>query len=110
MREQVSVFCAFDTTFEDINLLKLEILNFVRHPANSREFHSEIDIEVLSIAETNKLKLRVESRHKSNWPIESLRVSRQSKFMCALVRALLKILINSPGGGDADLRSADKPT
>ena len=110
MREQVSVFCAFDTSFEDINLLKLEMSNFVRDPANSREFHQEIDIEVISIAEMNKLELRVEIRHKSNWSNESLRASRRSKFMCALVLALRKVPINGPGGGDAALGSQDKPT
>jgi hypothetical protein len=65
MREQVSVFCAFETTSQDIDLLKLEMLNFVRDPANNREFYPEIDIEVLSIAEMNKLELGIEIRHKS---------------------------------------------
>jgi hypothetical protein len=110
MREQVSVFCDFGTSFEDINLLKLEMMSFVRDPANAREFHPDIDIEVVSIAEMNKLELRVEIRHKSNWSNESLRASRRSKFMCALVIALRKVPINGPAGGDAALGSADKPT
>jgi hypothetical protein len=110
MREQVSVFCDFGTSFEDINLLKQEMTSFVRDPANSREFHPDIDIEVISIAEMNKLELRVEIRHKTNWSNESLRASRRSKFMCALVVALRKVPINGPAGGDAALGSADKPT
>lgn len=110
MREQVSISCAFDTTSEDIDLLKREMLKFVRDPVNKRHFYPEIDIEVLSIAEMNKLELGIEIRHKSNWSIESLRVFRRSKFMCALVVALRKVPINSPGGGDAVLGSAEKPT
>jgi hypothetical protein len=110
MKEQVSVSCAFDTTSEDIDLLKLDMLNFVRDSAHNREFYPEIDIEVLSIAEMNKLELGIEIRHKSNWSIESLRMSRRSKFMRALVVALRKVPINSPGGGDAALGSAEKPT
>ncbi|KAJ4338597.1 hypothetical protein N0V95_008021 [Ascochyta clinopodiicola] len=110
MREQVSVFCAFDTSFEDIHLLKLEMQSFLRDPANSRDFHPDTDIEVISIAEMNKLELRVEIRHKSNWSNETLRASRRSKFMCALVVALRKVPINGPGGADAALGSADKPT
>jgi hypothetical protein len=110
MREQVSVFCDFATSFEDINLLKLEMMGFVRDPVNAREFHPDIDIEVVSIAEMNKLELRVEIRHKSNWSNESLRASRRSKFMCALVVALRKVPINGPAGGDAALGSQDKPT
>ncbi|KAJ4377917.1 hypothetical protein N0V83_000747 [Neocucurbitaria cava] len=110
MREQISVFCAFDTSFEDINLLKQEVSSFVRDPANNRDFHPEINIEVLSIAEMNKLELRVEIQHKSNWSNEALRASRRSKFMCALVLALRKVPIAGPGGSDAALGSADKPT
>jgi hypothetical protein len=110
MREQVSVFCDFGTSFEDIHLLKLEMQSFLRDPANSRDFHPDTDIEVVSIAEMNKLELRVEIRHKNNWSNESLRASRRSKFMCALVVALRKVPINGPGGGDAALGSADKPT
>lgn len=110
MREQVSVFCDFGTSFEDINLLKLEIQAFLRDPANSRDFFPDTDIEVISIAEMNKLELRVEIRFKGNWSNESLRASRRSKFMCALVVALRKVPINGPGGSDAALGSADKPT
>lgn len=110
MREQVSVFCDFGTSFEDIHLLKLEMQSFLRDPANSRDFHPDTDIEVVSIAEMNKLELVVEIRHKSNWSNESLRASRRSKFMCALVVALRKVPIHGPGGGDAALGSADKPT
>lgn len=110
MREQVSVFCAFDTSFEDINLLKQEMISFVRDPANSRDFHGDIEIEVVSIAEMNKLELRVELLHKSNWSNESLRTARRSRFMCALVLALRKVPIAGPGGSDAALGSADKPT
>ncbi|KAJ8110494.1 hypothetical protein OPT61_g6679 [Boeremia exigua] len=110
MREQVSVFCDFATSFEDIHLLKLEMQAFLRDPANSRDFHPDTDIEVISIAEMNKLELRVEIRFKGNWSNESLRASRRSKFMCALVVALRKVPINGPGGGDAALGSADKPS
>ncbi|KAF2473395.1 serine/threonine protein kinase-like protein [Lindgomyces ingoldianus] len=110
MREQVSIFVNFDTTFEDVNVLKQEMQAFVRDPANSRDFHSDMELEVVSIAEMNKLELRCEIRHKSNWSNEALRASRRSKFMCALVLALRKIPIYGPGGGDAALGDAGKPS
>lgn len=110
MREQVSVFCAFDTSFEDINALKQEMGQFVRDAANNRDFHPDIEMEVISIAEMNKLELRVQILHKSNWSNESLRSARRSKFMMALVLALRKVPIAGPGGSDAALGSADKPT
>lgn len=110
MREQVSIFCDFGTSFEDINSLKQEMGAFVRDPANSRDFHQDIEIEVVSIAEMNKLELRVEIRHKSNWSNESLRAGRRSKFMCALVVALRRVPIAGPGGSDAALGDANKPS
>jgi len=110
MREQVSIFCAFDTSFADINTLKQEMAAFVCDPQNSRDFHSDIEVEVVGIAEMNKLELRVEIRHKSNWSNESLRASRRSKFMCALVVALRKVPIAGPGGSDAALGDANKPS
>ncbi|KAF2262761.1 hypothetical protein CC78DRAFT_497829 [Lojkania enalia] len=110
MREQVSIFCDFGTTFEDINTLKQEMMNFVRDPQNSRDFHPDIEIEVVSIAEMNKLELKCEIRHKSNWSNDALRASRRSKFMCALVIALRKVPIFGPGGGDAALGDAGKPS
>ncbi|KAF2111650.1 serine/threonine protein kinase-like protein [Lophiotrema nucula] len=110
MREQVSIFCAFDTTFEDVNCLKQEMLSFIRDPANSRDFYNELEVEVVSINEMNKLELRCEIKHKSNWSNESLRSSRRSKFMCALVLALRKVPIHGPGGGDASLGDQGKPS
>jgi hypothetical protein len=83
---------------------------FVRDPQNNRDFYPQIEIEVVSIAEMNKLELRCEIQHKSNWSNEALRTSRRSKFMCALVLALRKIPIYGPGGGDAGLGDAGHPS
>jgi hypothetical protein len=110
MREQVSIFVSFDTTFEDITLLKQEMQHFVRDPQNNRDFFPDIEIEVVSIAEMNKLELRCEIQHKSNWSNETLRTARRSKFMCALVLALRKIPIYGPAGGDAALGDAGHPS
>ncbi|CAI6340024.1 unnamed protein product [Periconia digitata] len=110
MREQVPIFAAFDTSFEDINALKQEMITFVRDPANTRDYFPEVEVEVIGIAEMNKLELRVEIRHKSNWSNESLRAARRSKFMCALVVALRKVPIAGPAGSDVGLGDANKPS
>ncbi|KAL9602778.1 MAG: hypothetical protein Q9219_001621 [cf. Caloplaca sp. 3 TL-2023] len=110
MKEQLLLYIHFDTTLEDIQLLKTEIQNFVRDKENSRDFLPDVEVEVTGIAEMNKLELKVEIRHKSNWANETVRAARRSKFMCALVLALRKIPIYAPGGGDAVLGSSDKPT
>lgn len=64
MREQIKIYINFDTTLEDINLLKNEMRAFVLDKENSREFFPEVEIEVTGIAEMNKLELKVELRHK----------------------------------------------
>ena len=110
MKEQLLLYIHFDTTLEDIQLLKNEMQTFVRDKDNSRDFQPDVDVEVTGIAEMNKLELKVEIRHKSNWANETVRAARRSKFMCALVLALRKVPIYAPGGGDAPLGSSDKPT
>lgn len=110
MREELLIYVHFDTTLEDIQLLKNEMRNFVRDKDNCRDFQPDIEIEVTGISEMNKMELQVEIKHKSNWSNETVRSARRSKFMCALVLALRKIPIYAPGGGDAALGSSDKPT
>lgn len=109
MREQLSIFCHFDTSIEDIEALRQEMIDFVTDSKNSRDFQPDIDIEVVGIAEMNKMELRIECKHKSNWANETVRAARRSKFMCALVLALRKVPIYAPGAGDAALGSAGQP-
>ena len=99
MREQISLFVSFDTSFEDIELLRKEMQNFVLAKENARDYQSEVEIEVVSMAAMDKLELKIEIRHKSNWAIETVRAARRSKFMCALVIAMKKVPIYAPGGG-----------
>lgn len=110
MREQISIFCHFDTTFDDIKTLKEEMIKFVSDKENNRDFHPDVEIEVLSLAEMNKMELKVEVRHKSNWSNEAVRAGRRSKFMCALVLAIRRVPIYGPGAGDAALGSSNAPT
>ena len=110
MREELLIYVHFDTTLEDIQLLRQEMQNFVRDKDNCRDFQPDIEVEVTGIAEMNKLEVLVEIKHKSNWANETVRAARRSKFMCALVLALRKVPIYAPGGGDATLGSSDKPT
>jgi len=84
MREQLLMYINFDTSIEDIQLLKNEMQNFVLAPENSRDFQPEIDVEVTGIAEMNKLELKVEIRHK---------VSRtSSKFMLPVLTVPVELV------------------
>lgn len=109
MKEQLEMFISFDTSLEDIDLLRAEMESFVRHPDNSRDFQPDLLLEATGIGNMDKLQLRVEIRHKSNWHNETVRAARRSKFMCALVLALRKVPIYAPGGGYEPLGGATNP-
>lgn len=110
MREQITITCEFGTSFEDIQALKAEMTKFVTAKENTRDFQPDIDIEVRGIASMDKLELMIECRHKSNWANETVRATRRSKFMCALVLALRKVPIYGPAGGDPTLGTANNPS
>ena len=109
MKEQLDMFISFDTTLEDIDLLRKEMESFVRHSDNSRDFQPDIILEATGIGNMDKLQLKVEIRHKSNWHNETVRAARRSKFMCALVLALRKVPIYGPGGGGEPLGGPTNP-
>ena len=110
MKEQLELPISFDTSLEDIELLRAELEAFVRHPDNSRDFQDDVILECAGVGTMDKLVLRAEIRHKSNWANESIRASRRSKFMCALVLALRKVPIYAPGGGGKPLGDPGNPS
>ncbi|CZR56848.1 related to mechanosensitive ion channel [Phialocephala subalpina] len=110
MKEQLDMFISFDTSLEDIELLRSEMEQFVRHPDNSRDFQPDIILEATGIGSMDKMQLKIEIRHKSNWANEAVRAARRSKFMCALVLALRKVPIYGPGGGGEALGGATNPS
>ena len=110
MREQVFIYVNSDTTLQDIQYLKIEMSAFVLEKDNCRDFQPDIDVEVTGIAELNKLELKIEIRHKSNWANEAVRAMRRSKFMCALILALRKVPVFGPGAGGAAAGDPANPT
>ncbi|KAJ5953347.1 hypothetical protein N7454_000243 [Penicillium verhagenii] len=98
MHEQLTVSCSFDTTFAEIEALREELQVFVRDAENSRDFQSDINIEILGVGESmDKVQISVDIRHKSNWSNETVRATRRSKFMCALILAMRKLKMRPPG-------------
>jgi hypothetical protein len=110
MKEQLDMFISFDTSLEDIETLRKEMEAFVRDPENSRDFQPDIVLECTGIGNMDKLQLKVEIRHKSNWSNETVRAARRSKFICALVLALRKVPIYCPGGGGLPLGDPGNPS
>lgn len=109
MYESFTVDVSFDTSFEDVELLRQEMENFVRDPENSRDFQPDFTIGIGSIGNLDKLTLEISILHKSNWHNAMVRASRRSKFMCALALAMKKVPINGPGGGGDALGGPANP-
>jgi hypothetical protein len=107
MQEQLIIPVNFDTTFEDIQKLNLELAAFVRE--NSRDFQPDIDVEVTGINKLDQLDLRIHIKHRSNWSNEALTLQRRNKFICALVKILRKVPIYGPGAGDPAVGEEGKP-
>ncbi|KAJ5787126.1 Mechanosensitive ion channel MscS [Penicillium paradoxum] len=97
MHEQLTIPVAFDTTFAEVQLLREEMESFVRDRENNRDFQPDVDIELGGVGDMDKLQLRVDIRHKSNWSNETIRAARRSKFMCAFVLAVRKVKVRAPG-------------
>ncbi|KAF9877689.1 mechanosensitive ion channel [Colletotrichum karsti] len=110
MKEVIDLNISYDTTFEDLELLRVEMENFVRHVDNSRDFQQDIAIGVYGVGDLDKLQLKIAIKHKSNWHNEAVRATRRSKFMCALALALKKIPIYAPGGGSEALGAPGNPS
>ncbi|KAL4807259.1 Mechanosensitive ion channel-domain-containing protein [Aspergillus unguis] len=120
MQERLTIDVSFDTTTAEIQALKDEMELFVRNPENSRDFHQDVDIDVVGVGALDKLQITVSLFHKSNWAIETVRAARRSKFMIALVAAVRKVPIRAPGaaaeeapaeeGDDSDNKPDDGET
>ncbi|KAG0156981.1 hypothetical protein PDIDSM_4164 [Penicillium digitatum] len=81
----------------EVQLLRQEMEAFVRDKENNRDFQPDVNIELDGVGDMDKLQLRVDIRHKSNWSNETIRAARRSKFLCALVLAVRKIQVRGPG-------------
>ncbi|OAA43742.1 Mechanosensitive ion channel family protein [Metarhizium rileyi] len=110
MTESFQIDVSYDTSFEDIELLRTEMEKFVRHPDNSRDFKPDFTIGVGGVNNLDKLTLDVSIQHKSNWHNGIVRATRRSKFMCAMALALKRVPIYGPGGGGEALGGPTNPT
>ncbi|KAK8107617.1 mechanosensitive ion channel [Apiospora kogelbergensis] len=110
MKEVIDVNVSFDTTFEDIELLRAEIEKFVRHPDNSRDFQPDFAVGIGGVGDCDKLNLKIAIKHKSNWHNEAVRATRRSKFICALTLALKAVPIYGPAGGADALGGPENPS
>ena len=89
----------FRTSFKDIQALRKELEAFLRDPENKRDYQPDLGLSIVNLHELNKIELRCSFTHKSNWSNEKLRAARSMRFMCALLAAIRKIALSTPGRG-----------
>lgn len=94
LAEAISMTFKFGTTIEQIDGLRLKLLDFVT--AEKREFQSNILTELRDIVEAHSINLNVVFFHKSNWQNEGLRLQRRNKFLCAMMIAMQELGIEGP--------------
>ncbi|KAK5166986.1 uncharacterized protein LTR77_007715 [Saxophila tyrrhenica] len=109
MKERLVLSVAATTSNEDILALRSELQKFVKLDENRRDFREELDIELISVGNMQKLDLQVEIRHKSNFSDELLRSTRRNKFMCKLLATMREIPIEPPGGSAPALGDPSNP-
>lgn len=105
----ITLSISFDTSLTSLSSLQSHLETFVRDPSNKRDFYPDIVLQCVGVGTMDALQLRLEVRHKSNWSVESIRASRHSKLMCALVVALRDVGIFGPGGGEPVLGERANP-
>ena len=69
LREQINLNVSAGTSFDDLELLRGEMMNFLTE--NKRDYVPEIEIQLLSIADLSKLELRIEFQHKAKFRLGS---------------------------------------
>jgi hypothetical protein len=94
LAEAVPITIKFGTTLDQIDALRLHLLDFVS--AEKREYQSNIVTELRDIQEAHSIVLNVVFFYKSNWQNELLRLQRRNKFICALMVALRECGIEGP--------------
>jgi small-conductance mechanosensitive channel len=77
MSERIQLSVDFGTTFTSIQKLRREMILFVQ--SNSRDYASDLEIEIIDAKGLDKLLLQIVIKHKSNWQNDALRAHRRNK-------------------------------
>jgi small-conductance mechanosensitive channel len=94
LAEAIPLTIKFGTTLEQIDSLRLRLLEFVR--SEKREYQPNIVTELRDITDVYSLTLNVVFFYKSNWQNEVLRFQRRNKFICALMVSMQELGIEGP--------------
>lgn len=94
LAEAVPVIVKFGTTLDQIDQLRLRLLEFVK--SEKREYQANILTELREVTEAHSITMNVVFFYKSNWQNELLRLQRRNKFICAMMVAMQELGIEGP--------------
>jgi small-conductance mechanosensitive channel len=94
LAEVVPIVVKFGTTLDQIDLLRLRLLEFVR--SEKREYQTNILTEMREVTENYSISINVVFFYKTNIQNELLRLIRRNKFVCMLSIALQELGIEGP--------------
>jgi len=94
LAEAVPVVIKFGTTLDQIDQLRLRLLEFVT--SEKREYQPNILTELREVKEAHSLTLNIVFFYKSNWQNELLRLQRRNKFICAMMVSFQELGIEGP--------------
>ncbi|KII92920.1 hypothetical protein PLICRDRAFT_103857 [Plicaturopsis crispa FD-325 SS-3] len=96
MSEPFTFDVAYDTTFEQLEALRERMLVFLT--AERRDYLPTFDVTVIDFPEQEKMTLKADIKHKSNFQIGAIKAKRRNKWICALKIALAECHIFGPKG------------
>ena len=94
LAEAVPLSIKFGTTLDQIDKLRIRLLEFVK--VEKREYQGNILTEIRDVVEAHSINLNVVFFYKSNWQNEGLRLQRRNKFICAMMVSMQEIGIEGP--------------
>ncbi|KAK6537546.1 hypothetical protein TWF694_011728 [Orbilia ellipsospora] len=109
MQETFVISLSYDTTVEDIDLLKAELRTFIH--ANPRDFFTREEDLIVNMTgfALDKVDVKVQVGYKGNYA-DGKRGKRKAMVLKELLRLTRLIPMYGPGGGGAALGSGDNPT
>lgn len=92
--ECIPIVIKFGTTLDQIDALRLRLLEFVR--SEKREYQTNILTEMRDVTENYSITVNVIFFYKSNLQNELVRLQRRNKFVCMLMLGLQELGIEGP--------------
>ncbi|OZJ03567.1 hypothetical protein BZG36_03090 [Bifiguratus adelaidae] len=89
MGEAVSLSINMDTSFEQIEQLRLKMNAFLE--TEPKEFFPTTDITIADFEDLQLMKISIAIPHKSNWQDIGKAAQRRNKFMCVLKSAIAEL-------------------